>query len=160
MCIRDRYSININLRKRALHYGLEYYYNSVHSEAYKTNYNDSAPVPQPYIQTRYPNGGSSMSSVSGFATYSKNFIEQLRLNTGIRYTQNHLDAVFHSDLRDWALPYDNLSYKYTALTGNISLTFHPDDSWKIATIASTGFHAPNIDDTGKLFYKGLSLIHI
>ena len=51
-------------------------------------------------------------------------------------------------------PYDNLSYKYTALTGNISLVFHPDDSWKIATIASTGFHAPNIDDTGKLFYKG------
>lgn len=150
----DAYSININLRKRALHYGLEYYYNSVHSEAYKTNYNDSAPVPQPYIQTRYPNGGSSMSSISGFATYSKNFIEQLRLNTGIRYTQNYLDAVFHSDPRDWALPYDNLSYKYTALTGNISLTFHPDDSWKIATIASTGFHAPNIDDTGKLFYKG------
>ena len=28
------------------------------------------------------------------------------------HTQNHLDAVFHSDPRDWALPYDNLSYKY------------------------------------------------
>ena len=150
----DVYSININLRKRTLHYGLEYYYNAVHSEAFKTDFNDSAPEPQPYIQTRYPNGGSSMSSIAGFATYRKNFTEQLRLNTGIRYTQNHLDAVFHSDPRDWALPYDNLSYKYTALTGNISLAFHPDDSWKIATIASTGFHAPNIDDTGKLFYKG------
>ena len=150
----DVYSININLRKKALRYGLEYYYNSVHSKAFKTNYDDNDPESQPYIQTRYPNGGSSMSSIAGFATYSKNFTEQLRLNTGIRYTQNQLHAIFHSDPREWALPYDKLAYKYSALTGNISLAFHPDDSWKIATIASTGFHAPNIDDTGKLFYKG------
>ena len=82
-----------------------------------------------------------MSSIAGFATYSKNFTEQLRLNTGIRYTQNQLDAVFHSDPRHWALPYDNLSYKYTALTGNISLAFHPDDSWKIAQLPQPVFHA-------------------
>lgn len=147
----DVYSVNINIRKKALRYGLEYYYNAVHSKAFITEDDNG---PKPYIQTRYPNGGSSMSSIAGFATYSKKFTEQLRLNTGLRYTQNKLDAVFHSDPRDWALPYDKLAYKYTALTGNISLAFHPDDSWKIATIASTGFHAPNIDDTGKLFYKG------
>ena len=62
------------------------------SKAFKTNYDDNDPESQPYIQTRYPNGGSSMSSIAGFATYSKNFTEQLRLNTGIRYTQNQLDA--------------------------------------------------------------------
>ena len=147
----DVYSININLRKKALRYGLEYYYNAVSSTAFIS---DDREENRPYPQTRYPNGGSSMSSIAGFVTYSKNFTEQLRLNTGIRYTQNQLDATFHSVPNVWELPYDNLSYKYTALTGNISLAFHPDDSWKIATIASTGFHAPNIDDTGKLFYKG------
>ena len=146
----DVYSININLRKKALHYGLEYYYNAVSSSAIETYNGRSRPDPQ----TRYPNGGSSMSSIAGFATYSKNFTEKLRLNTGVRYTQNQLDAIFHSVPYVWELPYDNLSYKYSALTGNISLALHPDDSWKIATIASTGFHAPNIDDTGKLFYKG------
>ena len=134
-----------------MRYGLEYYYNAVSSTAFIS---DDREENRPYPQTRYPNGGSSMSSIAGFATCSKNFTEQLRLNTGIRYTQNQLDAIFHSVPDVWELPYDNLSYKYTALTGNISLAFHPDDSWKIATIASTGFHAPNIDDTGKLFYKG------
>ena len=147
----DVYSININLRKKKLHYGLEYYYNAVSSKAFIS---DDREENRPYPQTRYPNGGSSMSSIAGFASYSKNFTEQLRLNTGLRYTQNQLDATFHSVADVWELPYDNISYKYTALTGNISLAFHPDDSWKIATIASTGFHAPNIDDTGKLFYKG------
>ena len=147
----DVYSININLSKKDLRYGLEYYYNAVSSTAFIS---DDREENRPYPQTRYPNGGSSMSSIAGFATYSKNFTEQLRLNTGIRYTQNQLDAIFHSVPDVWELPYDNLSYKYTALTGNISLAFHPDDSWKVATIASTGFHAPNIDDTGKLFYKG------
>jgi len=146
----DIYSMNLNFRKKNLHYGFEYYYNDVNSKAFLTNDRD---VHAPYAQTRYPNGGSSMSSWAGYLSYSKKFSEQITLNTGIRYTQNQLDALFHSVDYVWELPFENISYSYRALTGNFSFAYHPNDSWKIASIVSTGFHAPNIDDTGKLFYK-------
>ncbi len=147
----DIYSININCRKNKLQYGLEYYYNAVDSKAFLTDDRDEN---RPYPQTRYPNGGSSMSSLSGYLSYSRTFSEQIRLNSGLRFTQNQLDGLFHSVPNIWELPFERISYNYQALTGNLSLSYHPNDSWKIASIASTGFHAPNIDDTGKLFYKG------
>ena len=142
----DIYSFNANFRKNKLRYGLEYYSNSVYSKA---NLHSSQLI-SPYEQTRYPNGGSSMSSAAGYLTYSKSFGEQLKLHSGLRYTQNELKALFHNT-RTWTLPYDSIGYKYKALTGNLSIAYHPNESWKIAAIASTGFHAPNIDDTGKLF---------
>jgi len=145
----DIYSMNVNFRKQNLHYGIEYYYNDVSSKAFLTNDRD---VHAPYAQTRYPNGGSSMSSWAGYLSYRKKFNERFTLNSGIRYTQNHLEARFHNT-PDWNLPFENISYNYRALTGNLSLVYHPNDSWKIASIVSTGFHAPNIDDTGKLFNK-------
>jgi hemoglobin/transferrin/lactoferrin receptor protein len=144
----DIYSFNANFRKNKLRYGLEYYSNSVYSKA---NLHSSQLI-SPYEQTRYPNGGSSMSSLAGYLTYSKSFGEQLKLHSGLRYTQNELKALFHNT-RTWTLPYDSIGYKYKALTGNLSIAYHPNESWKIAAIASTGFHAPNIDDTGKLFIK-------
>ena len=144
----DIYSINANFRKNNFRYGLEYYSNIVNSKA---NIHKSVSI-SPYEQTRYPNGGSSMSSIATYLTFSKSFGEQLKLHTGLRYTQNELKAQFHNT-RTWTLPYDSIGYKYEALTGNFSLAYHPNESWKIAAIISTGFHAPNIDDTGKLFIK-------
>lgn len=144
----DIYSFNANFRKNKLRYGMEYYSNTVNSKA---NLHNLQTVSS-YEQTRYPNGGSSMNSLAGYLTYSKNFGEQLKIHSGLRYTQNELKALFHNT-RTWTLPYDSIGYKYKALTGNLSLAYHPNESWKIAAIASTGFHAPNIDDTGKLFIK-------
>ena len=144
----DIYSFNANFRKNKLRYGMVYYSNTVNSKA---NLHNLQTVSS-YEQTRYPNGGSSMNSLAGYLTYSKNFGEQLKIHSGLRYTQNELKALFHNT-RTWTLPYDSIGYKYKALTGNLSLAYHPNESWKIAAIASTGFHAPNIDDTGKLFIK-------
>jgi len=148
----DIYSFNANFIKNNLRYGLEYYSNYVNSKA---NLHSSLLI-SPYEQTRYPNGGSSMNSIAGYLNYSKSFGEQLKLHSGLRYTQNELKALFHNT-RTWTLPYDSIGYKYKALTGNFSIAYHPNESWKIAAIASTGFHAPNIDDTGKLFIKGKRL---
>ena len=144
----DIYSFNANFRKNKLRYGMVYYSNTFNSKA---NLHNLQTVSS-YEQTRYPNGGSSMNSLAGYLTYSKNFGEQLKIHSGLRYTQNELKALFHNT-RTWTLPYDSIGYKYKALTGNLSLAYHPNESWKIAAIASTGFHAPNIDDTGKLFIK-------
>ena len=146
----DVYSVNANFQKKSFNYGLEYYYNDVNSTAFDWVEGKGL---TPNEQTRYPNGGSNMSSYSAFITYAKNFGERFRLNTGMRYTQNELKAIFHNTTT-FSLAFDSIGYKYEALTGNISLAYHPNDSWKIATIFSTGFHAPNIDDVGKLFIKG------
>jgi len=145
----DIYSINLNLRKKKIHYGLEYFYNNVTSSAYYTNEDRTSPS----VQTRYPNGGSSMSSIAVYLSYRKKFKENFILNTGLRHTSNNLKATFFSIPGQWDLPFDKISYAHKDLTGNLSLAFHPNDSWKIAAMISTGFHSPNIDDTGKLFYK-------
>lgn len=144
----DIYSFNANFIKKDINYGLEYYYNDVNSRAYLTDDRDTF---APFAQTRYPNGGSSMESWAAYLTYKKH-LNNITLNSGLRYTQNNLNALFHSAV-NWNLPFSNISYKYKALTGNLSAVYHPNESWKLATILSTGFHAPNIDDTGKLFYK-------
>lgn len=145
----DIYSINLNLRKKKVHYGLEYFHNNVVSTAQFNKAGRSGPS----VKTRYPNGGSSMSSIAAYLSYRKKLNERIMFVTGLRQTSNQLKARFYSIPEEWELPFDKISYEYKALTGNLSLAFHPNDSWKIAGIISTGFHAPNIDDTGKLFYK-------
>lgn len=151
----DIYSINANFRKNNIHYGFEYYSNEVVSKAFKI---DADNVSKPYDQSRYPNNGSSMSSWAAYLTYRKNISEKLKLNTGVRYTENELNGKY-IEIRQATitLPYSEINNKYDALTANLSLAYFPNDSWKIAAIASSGFHAPNLDDVSKVFYKGNNL---
>ena len=147
----DIYSINANFRKNKLHYGLEFYNNQVVSKAFKTIDN----ISNPYDQTRYPNGGSSMSSWAGYITYAKKVSEKLKLNAGIRFTENKLSGKYiQVRMPTITLPYDSIDNKYNAFTGNFSAAYFPNESWKIAAIVSSGFHAPNLDDVSKVFYKG------
>jgi hemoglobin/transferrin/lactoferrin receptor protein len=148
----DIFSLNVNFRKKELHYGFEYYNNKVLSKAFKTTNNISAP----HDQTRYPNGGSSMSSWAGYITYHKKISEQIKLNAGIRFTENKLNGKYIPEGRfpTITLPYDSIDNKYNAFTGNFSVAYFPNESWKIAAIVSSGFHAPNLDDVSKVFYKG------
>ena len=147
----DIYSINANFRKNKLHYGFEYYNNQVLSKAFKTIDN----ISNPHDQTRYPNGGSSMSSWAGYITYHKKISEQLKLNAGIRFTENQLNGRYiQVRTPTISLPYDSIDNKYNAFTGNFSAAYFPNESWKIAAIISSGFHAPNLDDVSKVFYKG------
>jgi len=147
----DIYSINANFRKNKLHYGLELYNNQVLSKAFKTIDN----ISNPYDQTRYPNGGSSMSSWAAYITYAKKVSEKLKLNAGIRFTENKLSGKYiQVRMPTITLPYDSIDNKYNAFTGNFSAAYFPNESWKIAAIVSSGFHAPNLDDVSKVFYKG------
>ena len=149
----DIYSINANFRKNNLHYGLEYYTNDVVSKAFKTTNNTSTP----HDQTRYPNGGSSMKSWAGYITYHQKISEQLKLNAGIRFTENKLSGKYIKvRFPTIIMPYDSIvnKNKYNAFTGNFSAAYFPNESWKIAAIVSSGFHAPNLDDVSKVFYKG------
>ena len=51
------------------------------------------------------------------------------------------------------LPYDNININNGSLTGSLSMVYSPGDTWKISTIASSGFRNPNIDDYGKVRAK-------
>ena len=147
----DIYSINANFRKKNFHYGLEYYNNKVLSKSFRT----IDDISTPHDQTRYPNGGSSMSSWAAYLTYSKKLSEKLKLNTGIRFTENQLSGKYIKvRLPTITLPYDSIDNNYNAFTGNFSAAYFPNESWKIAAIVSSGFHAPNLDDVSKVFYKG------
>lgn len=147
----DIFSVNANFRKKQLHYGFEYYNNQVQSKAFVVSNNSFIP----YDQTRYPNGGSSMNSWAAYMTYSKELVSTLKLNTGVRFTENKLTGNYlYVRFPTIELPYDTIYNKYSAFTGNLSLAYFPNESWKIAAIASTGFHAPNLDDVSKVFYKG------
>tara|TARA_B110000977_G_C11075889_1_gene491149 strand:+ start:23 stop:1312 length:1290 start_codon:yes stop_codon:yes gene_type:complete len=147
----DIYSLNANFIKNKFHYGFEYYNNDVSSRAFKTMNAVSAA----YDQTRYPNGGSSMSSWAGYITYGKQLSKKIKVNTGLRYTENQLNGKYiQVRYPTITLPYDSINNKYDAYTGNLSLAYFPNESWKIAGIVSTGFHAPNLDDVSKVFYKG------
>lgn len=149
----DIYSLNLNFRKKSLRYGAEFYYNEVQSEAFLVDKDEQK---TPYDQTRYPNMGSDMKSWAAYSTYKHNVSEKISLNGGLRYTQNVLSGNYLFKERNFTirLPYTEIHNNYSALTGNFSLTYHPNLSWKIAAIASTGFHAPNLDDVSKVFYKG------
>lgn len=149
----DIYSLNLNFRKKNLRYGAEFYFNEVQSKAFLV---DEDGLKAPYDQTRYPNMGSNMKSWAAYSTYKQVVSEKISLNGGLRYTQNVLSGNYLFKERDFTirLPYTEIHNNYSALTGNLSLTYHPNKSWKIAAIASTGFHAPNLDDVSKVFYKG------
>ena len=147
----DIYSLNTNFKKNNFHYGFEFYNNQILSKAFKTINN----ISEAHDQTRYPNGGSSMSSWAAYLTYAKQFSEKLKLNGGIRFTENQLSGTYikvRSPII--TLPYDSIDNNYHAFTGNFSVAYHPNESWKIAAIVSSGFHAPNLDDVSKVFYKG------
>lgn len=148
----DIYSFNLNFKKNKLLYGAEFYYNEVTSTAFLINEEGQK---APYDQTRYPNMGSDMKSWALYSTYRHSISPKLTLNTGMRYTQNVLSGNYLFKERNYTLklPYTEIDNDYSALTGNVSLSYLPNKSWKIATIASTGFHAPNLDDVSKVFYK-------
>ena len=147
----DVYSLNVNIKKNALEYGAAYHLNQVQSKAYRTN-NKVSQALSP--ETRYPNGGAETSTWAIYSTYNKGISKKIKLSTGLRYTATQLEGVFHSERHIFEVPFDKISIDSDALTGNIGLTYSPNPTWKISSIASTGFHAPNVDDTGKLFYKG------
>ena len=130
-----------------LDYGTEIYYNNVDSKAYQFNLLDSSTS---YSDSRYPNGGSNTFYPAIYGSYNlkKN---KLSLIGGIRYTWNHVSAVFNENVLDFLS--GGIELKKHSLNGSLSTYFYPNETTKIYLDLSTGFRAPNIDDLGKLFIK-------
>ncbi len=130
----------------SFNYGLEMTYNRALSAAYYQNITDNSIGSAP---TRYPDGGTNAWSVASYASYKWTLNEKYLISGGLRYQYGS----FHSKFIGGILPFEEISISNPALTGSLSLVYHPGLSWQINTVASTGFRNPNVDDYGKVRAK-------
>ena len=145
------YSLNIDLQKRIgineLNYGLEATYNDVNSTA---NSENIVTGERKNIDTRYPSGGSTMSTYAAYLTDYIELSRKLILSGGLRFTHTSLTSKF-GDKTFFPFPFDQVTQKNNSVTGNIGLVYIPGMDWRFNIIASSGFKAPNVDDMTKVF---------
>ncbi|MDB5192639.1 MAG: hypothetical protein JWQ96_2202 [Segetibacter sp.] len=102
------------------------------------------------ITTRYPDGDNQMHYAAVYGQHTWKITDKLTLNDGLRLNFTGLKSTFN-DTSLLHLPFTDAKQNNLAVSGNVGLVFSPDDQFKIATVFSTGFRAPNIDDLTKVF---------
>jgi hemoglobin/transferrin/lactoferrin receptor protein len=147
----DVMSLNIDFAKKIgrqeIRYGMDAWYNDVNSSAYRENINSGERFA---LDTRYPDGGSTMQSVAAYVTHSWEISDQLILNDGVRVNNVQLNAKF-DDQTFFPFPFNSVKQNNTAVNGNVGLVYMPGGDWRFTMIASSGFRAPNVDDLSKVF---------
>lgn len=145
------FSLNADFQKQLgrheVRYGLEGTYNDVNSTAYWENIKDGTTGP---LDTRYPDGGSSMRTLAAYLTHAWEISPHVILTDGIRYSNVHLNAHFN-DTTFFPFLDREVTQQSGAVNGNLGLVWKPGNDWKVSLLGSTGFRAPNVDDLGKVF---------
>jgi hemoglobin/transferrin/lactoferrin receptor protein len=134
-------------RDNQLFYGFEAVYNSVTSTAHVKDITTSIKSP---ADTRYPDGINNYTTLAAYLSYKENFSEKFTTITGIRFNYVSLYSTL-VDTTFFSFPFDNISLNTSALNGSLGVVYKPVPSWQIHFNASSGFHAPNLDDMGKIF---------
>jgi hemoglobin/transferrin/lactoferrin receptor protein len=144
-------SINADFTKKIgrneLRYGVDAYYNKANSTAYVE---DIVADTTGSLDTRFPDGGSTMISIAAYATHTIEFSNKLILNDGLRFSNVGLSSNF-IDKTYFPLPVNSIQQNNSALNGNIGLIYMPNNKWRVTLTGSTGFRAPNVDDMTKVF---------
>jgi hemoglobin/transferrin/lactoferrin receptor protein len=145
----DALSANLDFTKaldpaQRLLYGAEYICNKVVSNGELEHIETGA---KQAGAARYPL--ADWRSYAAYLTYQLEVTERLSLQSGIRYNYFTLNADF--DRSFFPLPFQEAQLQNGALTGSLGTTYRPAKAWLIRANLSTGFRAPNIDDTGKIF---------
>ena len=152
----DLFAVNVDFQKKfnrqSLVYGLEYTFNDLTSTAFNTDINSSN---ESNALTRYPSGGSDMSTFSVFVNYSSRVLDSLFiLNAGVRYNSFSLNAVYdRSDPFEWPENfYTRIGNNNNAFTAAIGLTMDRNNFlWRVQF--ASAFRNPNIDDFAKIRIK-------
>lgn len=135
------------LGKNEIRYGAEAFFNKVNSTANDEDIITGTSTPS---ETRYPDGGSTMSSFALYGTHSWEINEKFILNDGLRLTYIGLTSNF-IDKTFFPFPYDEVNQNNMAVNGNIGLIYMPGLDWRLTANLSSGFRAPNVDDMSKVF---------
>lgn len=148
----DIFSLNLDLSKKiksnTIRYGFEGLYNTVKSSAFQENINSGE---KGNLDTRYPDGGSTVESFSAYITHSKKSKnEKFIYSNGIRFNRTQLESKF---IDKTFFPFLNniVNQNNNAVTGNLGILYKADSSWRLSVLASSGYRAPNVDDLSKVF---------
>lgn len=128
-------------------YGLDAWYNQVNSTAFQKDIVADTIAP---LDTRYPDGGSTMMSAAAYATHTWEISEKLILNDGLRASYVRLNAAFVNKTF-FPFPFADIAQQHMALNGNLGLIYIPNKLWRMSITGSTAFRAPNVDDLSKVF---------
>lgn len=142
---------------RLLSYGFEVAHNIVDSNAFgKTIAVDGNEIigfsGDFKVQSRYPDGGSTYTSSAIYTSYRQDISKKSTLNTGVRFTNTHLNAKW-VDEAFITLPDNDIYIKNSAFTATLGYVYKPTQSWQLSSVLSSGFRSPNIDDIGKIREK-------
>lgn len=147
----DIFTFNADFMKKKgaheLRYGAEAYLNQVNSTAFAEDIHTGA---QTTIDTRYPDGGSSMQGAALYASHTFEVSDKLIINDGIRLSQVGLQAKFVDQIF-FPFPFNQIQQNHLALNGNLGLIYMPQPKLRISLNGSTAFRAPNVDDLTKVF---------
>jgi hemoglobin/transferrin/lactoferrin receptor protein len=147
----DIYTLNIDLMKKKgaheLRYGAEAYLNQVKSTAFTEDIYTGV---QALLDTRYPDGGSSMQGAALYASHTFEVSKKLIVNDGIRFSQIALNAQFE-DQTFFPFPFSLIQQNHLALNGNLGLIYMPVPKLRLTLNGSSAFRAPNVDDLTKVF---------
>lgn len=133
--------------KHEMRYGVEAYFNDVTSTAFSKNIVTGE---EATIDTRYPDGGSTMQSAALYVTDNWELNEKYILNAGARASYVGLDATFNNKTF-FPFDYNTVNQANTAVNGSLGLVAKPWRTWRFALLGSSGFRAPNVDDLSKVF---------
>lgn len=133
--------------KHEFRYGVDAYINQVNSTAFAENIQTGDQAP---LDTRYPDGGSSMNGAALYLSHTYELSDHLIINDGIRVSQVNLSAKF-KDQTFFPFPFNSIQQNHTALNGNLGLIYMPTTKWRFTLNGSTAFRAPNVDDLTKVF---------
>lgn len=142
-------------RRRVMSYGFDINHNNVRSIAGTTNITTGAKnFNEP---TRYPSGGSKMTTAAAYANYRWKSIDSLlTLNLGARYTYARVHALFsETDPIPWPESYYTTGIGTTDsdLTWGAGLTMNTPTKWQIRVLLASAFRSPNVDDFSQVRVK-------
>ncbi len=147
----DVWTLNADFTKamdvHTLYYGVEGAMNEVNSTAHAEDIRTGTTQP---LDTRYPNGGSTMRTLAAYVTHTWKVSPSFTLTEGLRYSNTFLHARF-ADKQFFPFPFDAITQQAGALNGNVGLVWRPATTWRFTVLGNSGFRAPNVDDLAKVF---------
>ena len=154
----DMYSVALDFDKEysksSLYYGIDFYYNDIESEGYRRNSETNEITA---TRSRYPDGGSDFTSFAVYGSYVNELTNQVTFNSGLRFNTINLKAKT-TDSQALSNNSSELDLQNSALNGSSGLAISLNEANKISCNISTGFRSPNVDDVGKVFDVGSSLV--
>lgn len=133
--------------KHELNYGLDVSHNIVGSTAYST---EIFTLLNTALDTRYPDGGSDMSSFAIYYTDTWELNKNMIVNSGVRASHVRLNALF-IDQTFFPFPFNSINQQNSSINGNLGVIYMPKKGMRFTLSSATGFRAPNVDDVSKVF---------